>query len=152
MKRLHFLLTLMLLFAPLGAVALDSPQERLEDPVLEQRAEHLGSQLRCLVCQNESIEDSSAGLARDLRRAVREQVKAGRSDQQIMNWMTQRYGNFIRLKPVFDLQTALLWTMPLLALIIGLFSAWRIWRRPHTDVQPLSEEEKERLRALLNKE
>ncbi|MDF7674247.1 cytochrome c-type biogenesis protein CcmH [Acetobacteraceae bacterium ESL0709] len=150
MKR--FFLTLLLLIAPLGASALDSPQERLGDPALEQRAEHLGAQLRCLVCQNESIEDSSAGLARDLRRIVREQVKAGRSDQQIMDWMTQRYGNFIRLKPVFDLQTALLWCMPVLALLIGLGAAWRIWKSPRTEIKALSDDEKKRLKTLLSKE
>lgn len=150
MKR--FLLAFAFIILPLEATAIDSPQEKLSDPALEQRAEHLGAQLRCLVCQNESIEDSRADLARDLRRAVREQIQKGQSDQQVMDWMTRRYGDFIRLKPVFDMKTALLWFMPLLALMVGLLAAWRLWRHPVEPVKALNDEEKKRLKTLLNKE
>ncbi|QHI95222.1 cytochrome c-type biogenesis protein CcmH [Aristophania vespae] len=147
-----FLIALFIFLFPITAIALDSPHEQLDNPLLEKRAEALGQQLRCLVCQNESIEDSSAPLARDLRHIVREQIQQGRSDDEIMQWMTQRYGDFILLKPLFKLSTALLWFMPLLALIIGSLSAWRFWHRPRTKLQALTPQEKEQLERLLKKE
>ncbi|AZV38549.1 cytochrome c-type biogenesis protein CcmH [Komagataeibacter xylinus] len=138
-----------LLFAPLVALAVDDPSEMLPDPAQEQRAEAIGAQLRCLVCQNESIEDSSADLARDLRHVVREHVAKGESNQQIMDWMVNRYGNFIRLKPPFTIGTLLLWVMPLLALCIGIGIAWWTFRRPRAPVPPpLSDEERRRLSDL----
>lgn len=120
-KYLSLLCALTFVISAAGvAFAVDSPGEMLQNPVQEQRAETIGAQLRCLVCQNESIEDSSAPLARDLRRVVREQVQSGKTDQQIMLWMTDRYGTFIRLSPPFSITTALLWIMPGLALISGI--------------------------------
>ncbi|BAK83514.1 cytochrome c-type biogenesis protein [Komagataeibacter medellinensis] len=138
-----------LLFAPLVAMAVDDPSEMLPDPAQEQRAEAIGSQLRCLVCQNESIEDSSADLARDLRHVVREHVAKGENNQQIMDWMVSRYGNFIRLRPPLTVGTLLLWVMPLLALCIGIGIAWWTFRRPRAPIPaPLSDEERRRLSDL----
>ncbi|GBQ16217.1 cytochrome c-type biogenesis protein [Komagataeibacter rhaeticus] len=138
-----------LLFAPIMAMAVDDPSEMLPDPAQEQRAEAIGAQLRCLVCQNESIEDSSADLARDLRHVVREHVAKGESNQQIMAWMVSRYGNFIRLRPPLTIGTLLLWIMPLLALGIGIGVAWWTFRRPRAPTPaPLSDEERRRLSDL----
>ncbi|GAN99988.1 cytochrome c biogenesis protein CycL/CcmH [Komagataeibacter xylinus NBRC 13693] len=138
-----------LLSAPLVAMAVDDPSEMLPDPAQEQRAEAIGAQLRCLVCQNESIEDSSADLARDLRHVVREHVARGESNRQIMDWMVNRYGNFIRLRPPLTVGTLLLWIMPLLALCIGIGVAWWTFRRPRTVTStPLTDEERRRLSDL----
>ncbi len=133
-----------------GASALSDPAEMLANPKLEARAEHIGRQLRCLVCQNESIEASDAGLAKDLRRIVRQQVLAGRTDKQIIAWMVGRYGDFVRLRPPFEPSTWLLWFSPLLALggggLIALFA-----RRTHPAApQPLDPAERERLAHLLD--
>jgi cytochrome c-type biogenesis protein CcmH len=140
-------LLLVLLLAPL-AYAVDSPSEMLPNPALEKRAEEIGSQLRCLVCQNESIEDSSADLAKDLRKIVRERVVAGDTDQQVIDWMVQRYGNFVRLKPPFDPLTWLLWFSPLIALAIGGIAAWLGWRRAAVPPTPLTEAERQRVAEL----
>lgn len=140
-----------LIAAPALVLAVDDPMEMLPNPKDEARAEAIGSQLRCLVCQNESIEDSSAGLARDLRRVVREHVAKGENNQQIMDWMVNRYGNFIRLKPAFSFSTLLLWSMPVLALLLGLVSAFIFYRRRAAappSPPPLTEEEKTRLAQL----
>lgn len=134
------------------ALAVDEPSELLPNPAQEKRAEAIGAHLRCLVCQNESIEDSSAPLARDLRKVVREQVASGKSDQQIMDWMTARYGEFIRLAPTFSLSTALLWLMPGLALVAGLVIAWRTARRRVVTPTPLTDDERARLDALSGRE
>ncbi len=98
------------------AWALSDPAEQLPDAAQEQRARVIGRELRCLVCQNQSIEDSDADLARDLRRIVREQVAAGRSDEQVMAFLHDRYGDFVLLRPPFTAGTALLWATPVLAL------------------------------------
>jgi cytochrome c-type biogenesis protein CcmH len=90
-----------ILLAP-PAYAVSDPAELLPDHTQEQRAEALGHQLRCLVCQNESVEESNADLARDLRRIIRQRVVAGDSDQQVIDWMVARYGNFVRLRPPFN--------------------------------------------------
>ncbi|GAB6966625.1 cytochrome c-type biogenesis protein CcmH [Komagataeibacter kakiaceti JCM 25156] len=137
-----------LLFAPMVAMAVDDPSEMLPDPAQEQRAEAIGAQLRCLVCQNESIEDSSADLARDLRHVVREHVAKGESDHQIMDWMVSRYGNFIRLRPPLTLGTLLLWVMPLLALGLGIGVAWWTLRKSIVTPPPLTDEERRRLSDL----
>ncbi|MGO2957693.1 MAG: cytochrome c-type biogenesis protein [Acetobacter sp.] len=149
-----FLLGLSVLMAPVLVLAVDDPSEMLPDAKQEARAEAIGSQLRCLVCQNESIEDSSAGLARDLRRVVREHVAKGETDRQVMDWMVERYGNFIRLSPPLSAGTLLLWGMPALALSIGLALAFFAYRRRAASPKappPLSDEEKARL-AKLTKE
>ncbi len=140
------LLALCLLAGP--ALALSDPAEMLRDPAQEARAEQVGSQLRCLVCQNESIEDSGAPLARDLRAIVRQRVAAGDSDRQIIAWMVARYGNFVRLRPALDSATLLLWGSPFLALFAGLGAAWLARRRPAAGLAPLSESERARLAEL----
>lgn len=139
------------LFAVAGpAWAVDDPSEMLPDKKQEQRAEAIGAQLRCLVCQNESIEDSSADLARDLRHVVREHVARGESDQQIMRWMTARYGEFVRLQPRLTLGTFLLWAMPVLAVLVGVTIAAVTLRRRQTTQTPLTDEERRRLAELSN--
>ncbi|OUI95441.1 cytochrome C biogenesis protein [Acetobacter indonesiensis] len=140
-----------ILLAPVLVLAVDDPSEMLPDPKQEARAEAIGSQLRCLVCQNESIEDSGAGLARDLRKVVREHVAKGETDKQIMDWMVDRYGNFIRLSPPLSVGTLLLWSMPVLALLLGLATAFFAYRRraaAPAAPPPLSDDEKARLAKL----
>ncbi|GAN70231.1 cytochrome c biogenesis protein [Acetobacter syzygii] len=144
------MLGLCLMAAPALVLAVDDPSEMLADPQQEARAQAIGAQLRCLVCQNESIEDSSAGLARDLRRVVREHVAKGEDNKQVMDWMVSRYGNFIRLKPAFSAGTLLLWAMPVLALLLGVGTAFLFYRRRANAAPPppLNEEEKARLARL----
>ena len=120
----------------------------LPDPAQEARAEAIGSQLRCLVCQNESIEDSNAGLAKDLRAKVRDQVKEGRTDAQIVDWMVARYGNFVRLRPPLTAATVLLYATPVLGLLVGGLAAWLGRRRAQAAPAPLTEAERARLAEL----
>ena len=155
MKTLRLLTALLLcLILSVGtASAVSDPSELLSNPAQEARAEAIGQQLRCLVCQNESIEDSNADLARDIRTIIRQQVVAGQTNKQIVAYMVQRYGNFILLKPPFDAMTALLWGTPVIALLLGLgvaFAAvWQRRRRPSAGPAPLSEAERARLESLL---
>jgi cytochrome c-type biogenesis protein CcmH len=140
------------LLQPLAALAVQ-PSEMLQDPALEARARHLSSELRCMVCQNESIDDSDAPLAHDLRVLVRDHLKAGESDTDILHYLVARYGDFILLKPPFKAATMLLWGTPALAVIggaIALFLTSR--RRPAliTDSN-LSAEEQAKLSSLLEK-
>ena len=121
----------------------------LPNPAQEARAEAIGSRLRCLVCQNESIEDSGADLARDLRHIVREHVAAGDSNAQVMAWMVARYGDFIRLQPRLTMLTLLLWAMPVLAIAVGLLAAWAGLRRRPPPPEPLAPEERARLAELI---
>ncbi|NHO32671.1 cytochrome c-type biogenesis protein [Acetobacter fallax] len=141
------LLVVVSIGGPVVALAVDDPSEMLPDPKQEARAEAIGAQLRCLVCQNESIEDSSAGLARDLRKVVREHVSAGESNRQVIDWMVARYGNFIRLSPPVTIATLLLWGMPVLALVTGLVAALLVFRR-RPQATPLSAAEQARLDEL----
>ena len=131
------------------ALAISDPREMLPDARQEARAEAVGSQLRCLVCQNESIEDSNADLARDLRAIVRKRVSAGDTDPQIMAWMVARYGNFVRLRPPLSPATVLLWATPVLALLVGAGAAL-LGRRTTSGAPPapLSEGEQARLAEL----
>ena len=130
------------------AHAVSDPAEMLANPAQEARAEQIGHQLRCLVCQNESIEDSGADLAKDLRGIVRQRVAAGDTDSQITAWMVARYGNFVRLSPPFTALTAVLWLSPLLAVLIGLGFAWAGRRGRVIVPAPLSEAERARLAEL----
>jgi len=146
-------LTCLLLLAPLAARAVQ-PDEIMTDPRLEARARALSAQLRCLVCQNESIDESHADLARDLRVLVRERLQAGDSDNQIRAFLVRRYGDFILLKPPFKFETWLLWGAPFLILLAGggvLF----ISRRRLKSLAPatsLSEAERATLEAMLGEE
>ncbi len=144
--RIAAALVVMLLAGP--AHAISDPAEMLHDPAQEARAEQIGKQLRCLVCQNESIEDSGADLARDLRGIVRQRVSAGDSDQQVIAWMVARYGDFVRLRPPFNAVTALLWLSPLLAVAVGLGLAL-LGRQARVAVPtPLTAAERARLNDL----
>jgi cytochrome c-type biogenesis protein CcmH len=131
------------------AWAISDPNEELPDPAQEARAERIGRQLRCLVCQNESIEASGADLARDLRRIVRQQVAAGRTDKQVIAWMVARYGYFVRLKPPFDALTFLLWASPVLALLGGFGLALLGRRNRPPPAEPLTVAERARLQGLI---
>jgi cytochrome c-type biogenesis protein CcmH len=137
--------------APLPAGAVQ-PDEILSDPRLEERARHISADLRCLVCQNQSIDDSDAPLAKDLRVLVRERLVAGETDAAVRDFVVQRYGEFVLLKPVFRLQTTLLWLAPVLVLVAGAFGAFRALRRRRADrPTPLTPEERSALERVLRR-
>ena len=149
MKALAALLVALLLSLPAFAV---EPSEMLKDPALEARARVIGRALRCVVCQNQSVDDSAAEVAQDMRRAVRERLTAGDTDQQVMQFMVARYGDYVLLKPPFTSDTWLLWLGgPLVLLVAGgglLFAARR--RRPvEAPPAPLTDEERARVESLL---
>ncbi len=133
------------------ALAVGVDEGRLTDPAQEARAQDLMKQLRCLVCQNESIVDSNAGLAKDLRMIVRERITAGDSDQQVLDYMTSRYGDWVLLKPPFEGGTILLWLSPLILLLIGFYIVYRNQknRKVSASSEPLTDEESARLKNLL---
>jgi cytochrome c-type biogenesis protein CcmH len=145
------LLTALLLLVTLAAPAVE-PRERLADPAQEARARSISSQLRCLVCQNESIDDSGADLAHDIRVFVRERLTAGDTNAQAMQAIVSRYGSFVLLKPPVEPATYLLWYGPPLLLAAGLASTL-VWlkRRQSTpaDIAPLNPEESRRLEGLM---
>ncbi len=140
---------LLLLVLTVPAFAINDPNEALPDPAQEARAVAIGRQLRCLVCQNESIEDSGADLARDLRHIVRTQVAAGQTDAQVIAWLVARYGEFVRLRPPINAGTILLWASPVIALLIGLVSVLAMRRRQPAPPAPLDPDEQQRLQGLL---
>ena len=150
MARPFLLLAFMLLAATAQAV---EPSEMLKDPVLEARARAISKELRCLVCQNQSIDDSNADLAHDLRLIVRERLTAGDSDDQVKAYLVARYGDFILLDPPFEAKTLLLWSGPALVLLLGAGAVVLAYRRRRIDVAPpagLSEDEKKRLARLMD--
>lgn len=130
------------------------PDEVLPDTALETRARNLSRELRCMVCQNQSIDDSDAPLARDLRLLVRERLKAGDNDTQILDFLVARYGDFVLLKPRFTSHTALLWLLPVLVLIAGAATLFALRRRQRfrTVSAELSDEEQARIAEVLKKE
>ncbi|MCP5076034.1 MAG: cytochrome c-type biogenesis protein CcmH [Rhodobacteraceae bacterium] len=141
------LIIVLLLAAPVWAV---EPDEILSDPVLEARAREISKELRCLVCRNENIDSSNAGIARDLRLLVRERLTAGDSDTETVNFIVDRYGEFVLLKPRFSLSNLLLWAIGPVALLIGGLVAFGfVRRRPKAAPEGLSEAEKKRLDELL---
>jgi cytochrome c-type biogenesis protein CcmH len=115
-RRFLVALVLMLVAAPALAV---NPGEMLADPALEARARALSAKLRCVVCQNQSIDDSNADLAKDLRLLVRERITDGDTDEQVLNYIASRYGEFVLLKPRFSVRTLLLWGAPVLLILAG---------------------------------
>jgi cytochrome c-type biogenesis protein CcmH len=132
------------------------PDEIMPDPVKEARARELSRELRCMVCQNQSIDDSDAPLARDLRLLVRERIATGDSDSQVIDFLVARYGEFVLLKPRFSPHTLLLWLLPPLALIGGGLALWFYTRRRTTSgaaadpaLLHLTAEEEARLERLL---
>ncbi|MEQ8479999.1 MAG: cytochrome c-type biogenesis protein CcmH [Hoeflea sp.] len=116
MRAMALMLLAMAMASPAAAV---NPDEVLDDPALEERARDLSLNLRCLVCQNQSIDDSNAELARDLRLLVRERLQAGDSDEEVIDYIVSRYGEFVLLTPRLSVQTVLLWGAPVLILLIG---------------------------------
>jgi cytochrome c-type biogenesis protein CcmH len=144
------LAVLLLLAGPARAV---EPDEVLPDATLESRARAISTELRCLVCQNQSIDDSNAPLARDLRILVRERLRAGDSDAAVIRYVVDRYGEFVLLRPTIGAHTLLLWLAPLAILLIAAGTiAWRLKQGASANPQPaaLSPEEQARLDALLD--
>lgn len=124
-----------------------------QDPVLEQRVNALAAELRCLVCQNQTIADSSAGLAIDLKNEIRDKLGRGESEAQVVEFMVARYGDFVLYRPPVKASTLLLWTGPLLLLVIGLFVLYRRLRRlPDTAGADLTSAERARAADLLASE
>jgi len=146
-KRL--ILILVLLAGPAFAVGAD--EAMLPDPAQEARARELMKDLRCLVCQNQSIEDSNADMARDLRHVVRERVAAGDSNEEVRAYLVDRFGDWILMKPPFNARTALLWLAPILLLLITGLAVLAYLRRQRAvaEATPLSDAEEARLAALL---
>ncbi|MFM9841343.1 MAG: cytochrome c-type biogenesis protein [Dongiaceae bacterium] len=153
-RRLLALLGIAILLISLAPIVLAvEPGEMLSDPALEARAREISKELRCLVCQNQSIDDSSADLARDLRLIVRQRLTAGDSDAQVLQYVTDRYGDFVLLRPPVKPATLVLWLAPPLLLIAGAaLSLAYLRRRQRQSAEgagPLSPEERRRLDALL---
>jgi cytochrome c-type biogenesis protein CcmH len=143
---------LCLIAAPVFAV---QPDEILKDPALESRARALSQELRCMVCQNQSIDDSDAPLAKDLRVLVRERLTAGDSDRQVIDFLVARYGEFVLLKPRLNAHTLLLWLAPFAIVLLGAWGLIALWRRrsagsePEIAPAPLSAAEQGRVSELL---
>jgi cytochrome c-type biogenesis protein CcmH len=150
MKRLILLLLIVASLPGIGIAKEAQPASA--DPALEERVMNLSRELRCLVCQNETLADSRADLAEDLRNQIREQMKAGKTDKEIVAYLTQRYGKFILYNPPIDPTTYLLWFGPFVLLLAGLFVLFRFvkQRRELINDQPLSTDERERAESLLN--
>jgi len=151
MRRLALIALLAALLAPAAALAVQ-PDEILKDLALEARARDLSRGLRCMVCQNQSIDDSEAPLARDLRLLVRERLTKGDSDSQVLDFLVARYGEFVLLKPPLELHTLLLWGLPPVALLAGMLALVVLARRRKTvNVEPaaLSGDEQRRMAALV---
>lgn len=144
-------LLLALFFA--GMASAVKPDEVLPDPTLEARARALSEGLRCMVCQNQSIDESDADLARDLRVLVRQRLVAGDTDQQVMDYVVSRYGEFVLLKPRFDLRNALLWGTPVLLLLVGgVFIVLTARSRRVLATNALTTEEQAALDAILRRD
>ena len=153
----HFLFVLALIGLSFSAPAVSQTTDKVseESLILDQRASKIEKSLRCVVCQNESIKDSRAPLAGDMRRLVRERLEAGASDQEVIDFMVERYGNFVLLNPPLQKNTLLLWFGPLLFLILAGLGWFLYARQPRTTEQipsPLTDEEAERLREAMARE
>jgi cytochrome c-type biogenesis protein CcmH len=146
-RALVMVLSLMLHLSPAWAL---EPDEILADPVMESRARALSAGFRCLVCQNQSIDDSDAPLARDLRLLIRERIQSGDTDKEVRNYVVSRYGDFVLLRPPFGSRTLFLWLSPFLLLLAAvLFMLFRRRLSPGSDL-PLTEGEEQRLRDLTS--
>jgi cytochrome c-type biogenesis protein CcmH len=156
MRRMMAAFVALVLLAAPAAYAVQ-PDEIMSDPVKEARARDLSRELRCMVCQNQSIDDSDAPLARDLRLLVRERIAAGDSNSQVLDFLVARYGEFVLLKPRFERQTMLLWLLAPLLLAGGGFALWRQNRRRAqvgADIPqpPLTPDEQAQLAALMSED
>jgi cytochrome c-type biogenesis protein CcmH len=153
MRRIAMIALMLTAIASNSSLAVQ-PDEMLKDPKLEARARELSRELRCMVCQNQSIDDSEAPLARDLRLLVRERLTKGDTDHQVLDFLVARYGEFVLLKPPLERKTIILWALPpaaLLAGAIGLFFAGRRRRLGRLEPATLSNEERRRLSTLVDK-
>ena len=150
MTKLRFLVALIaLLIAPLAFAV--QPDEVMKDPAQEARARELSAQLRCLVCQNESIDESEASLAKDIRLLIRERIAQGESNDQVKDFLVSRYGDFILLKPPLKPETIVLWFGPPAMLLIGAFFVLRASRRTPAPAAELTAEEEAKLAELQRK-
>ena len=152
MRRLAAITLVLAVIASSSSLAVQ-PEEMLKDQKLEARARELSRELRCMVCQNQSIDESEAPLARDLRLLVRERLSKGDTDQQVLNFLVARYGEFVLLKPPLESRTFILWALPPVALLagaIGLFFALRRRRAGQLEPATLSIEEQRRLSTLVD--
>lgn len=149
--RITFFLLLVLLNSAAANAGIEI--RNFPSPELEQRYQHLIEELRCLVCQNQSLADSNADLAEDLRDEVYNMLIQGKQDKEIVDFLVNRYGDFVLYRPPVKKTTALLWFGPFAALAIGGFTFWRLVRRRRPQIaETLSEEEKQRLNQLLHKD
>ena len=151
MRFVLILLVTLALLAPAARALAVQPDEMLPDPALETRARALSRELRCMVCQNQSIDDSEAPLARDLRLLVRERIAAGDSDAQVIDFLVARYGEFVLLRPRFSPHTALLWLTPLGVLVIGALGIAMSARRQRNSEDNLTASEEARLAEILQR-
>ena len=152
MRQSFWSLIVLCLLVAGPAYAID-PGEQLADPVLEARARALSQELRCLVCQNQSIDGSDAPLARDLRLLVRDRLTAGDSDEQVLDYIVARYGEFVLLRPRFYVQTWVLWIAPFALLLVGGIAVVAVFKRsklPEEQATPLTAVEKARLKEIVN--
>jgi cytochrome c-type biogenesis protein CcmH len=152
LRLLQSVLVILAVVTSLPAFAVQ-PDEMLKDPVLEARARHLSEELRCMVCQNQSIDDSEAPLARDLRLLVRQRLEAGDSDRQVLDFLVARYGDFVLLRPPVKLDTLLLWGLPPAALLAGLIALVAMARRRKSlnlQTAALTPDEQGRLATLVD--
>lgn len=149
----RLLVALFLMLSALPALAVN-PDEILADPALEARARAISANLRCMVCQNQSIDDSNAELAKDLRVLVRERLMKGDSDAAVYDYLVSRYGEFVLLKPRFSAHTALLWGMPLALVVIGAASLFVLsrTRRRQRETTVLTDEEKAKIADLMREQ
>jgi cytochrome c-type biogenesis protein CcmH len=149
-----FITALLLLIVLTGSALAVEPSERLADPALEARARAIGQELRCLVCQNESIDESGADLAHDLRIILRERIQAGDSDAQAIKYITDRYGDFVLLRPPVEPATYLLWSAPFLMLALGGLGIGLYLKRrpPAASEPPLDAEEQRRLTNIMRED
>ena len=155
--RLLFLLPFLALLIAPPALAVN-PSEMLQDPALEERAREVSKYLRCVVCQNQSIDDSDAELARDMRVLVRDRIAAGDSNREVLDYMVSRYGDFVLLKPPFKAETYALWFGPPIIFILGVIAVIAYARNKRAApaggiaAAPLSDEERKRLDKLMDKD
>lgn len=150
---LRFSLVVMVLIASASQASAVRPDEVMKDPALEAKAREISAELRCLVCQNQSIDDSDAPLARDLRLLVRERLKAGDGEEDVIDFVVARYGEFVLLRPRFTPNTYLLWFAPFLLLLTGGYLAYRLFGRRHGPApqtpDPLTAQEEAQLNRIL---
>jgi len=149
MRLVLAFLACLILAVPAWAV---QPDEVLEDAALEKRARDISAGLRCLVCQNQSIDDSDAPLARDLRLLVRERLEAGDTNEDVETFLVERYGEFVLLKPAFGAHTLLLWLAPALVFVLGGVGAYAAMRRRPRATAALDDEERKAIEALLSRD